>query len=84
MLIILAGSASLERKNKLQVPKREFSPQPQDRPSSWRQLQCPMCAWEGFSEARELQIGRVLGPLVESARDSEHKYRVVSTYENKT
>ena len=42
-LIILAGSASLERKNKWQVPKREFPRQPQDKPSPRGPIKCPMC-----------------------------------------
>lgn len=52
---MLAGSASLERKNKLQVHNREFSPQ--DKP--WGQLECPTCGWEGFLRD---DYRRVLGP----------------------
>ena len=54
LIIILGGSASLERKNKLQGPKREFPPVPRDHGDRWTVSHMWL---GGFVEERGLQEG---------------------------
>lgn len=64
LIIMLAGSASLERKNKLQGPKREFPPVPWDKPSPWGPLTVTPVAGRACWGKRT--AGGASGPLMES------------------
>lgn len=73
MLVILVGSASLKRKNTLQVPKRELPPPPH--PGG--PLTCPSCGLEGFLRRGDQRRG--LGTPMKSAGHSVESFLLVKT-----